>query len=208
METPANTNNNNKAFDPKNIFGTTHNEKNVYILGIDPGARNFGFAFLNVETGQIDECGVFELIEKDQMPDVNKNGEKSDVMHSLAISAAKHTMYRDKYRHIFSNPRQIVMVAIEDQFVSTPLIQALTHAIIFHFTPRVFICNANAVRAHFKCTKDTADKSEGVRAATEIMTTTKSEAAGTQLKNISVKRQQHAADAILMARYFYETHNL
>jgi Holliday junction resolvasome RuvABC endonuclease subunit len=185
------------------IFGTIKDEKNAYILGIDPGARNLGYAFLNLATGKIDECGVMELIDKGQMTDVNKNGEKNDTMHAAAISAAKFSMYSNKWAHIFSNPKQIIMVAIEDQFVSTSLVQALTHALIFHFTPRVSVLNANAVKTHYNCKNDNDNKDLTIAAAILQMTTSQSDEALKHFSEIAHKRQQHAADAILLAYHFY-----
>jgi len=191
-----------KPVDLTKMFGTLAGHENEsYILGLDPGARNLGVALINVDTKKVDYCANIPIVSKAQLGDVLKkpNGD-NDASHRSLICAMKQTMYSNEWAHIFSNPRQIVWVAVEDQFISTSVIQALTHCLIFHFSPRCVVYNVTKVKGHFDCIRDDDDKTKVQEAAIPHM----SEKCFTEFQKIPRTQKQHPADAILYGLWCLE----
>lgn len=196
-------NNNNNNTPPKAAEETQRKKQPVYLLGVDPGIVNCGWALLNWETGLIERWGVWH-------PYTAATFVPSSPGNCVVLSQLKQKLCNDPLLEAIFKNGNVMFAVIESQEAMQHGVGqlkweqlALESALHYHWAPRNRAVRPKAVKAHYDCLKD--DKATKAKVQERVDRWLSDEARRYKLQDAPASEWPHMADAAMVVRYYYES---
>lgn len=178
----------------------------VYLLGIDPGIVNCGWALLNWETGLIERWGVWHPYTA--TPFVPGGPGNAELIRQLKLQLCENPILEA----IFKNGNVMFAVIESQEAMQHGVGQlkweqlALESVLHYHWAPRNRAVRPKSVKAFYDCLKDNKETKAKVQERVERWLS--DEARRYKQQEAKTSEWPHMCDAAMTVRYFYESNAL